>query len=294
MEHQVTDNVRATVLMVGSMALFAIEDMLIKLASSAIGPGQAILILSVIGLAGFAVVARRRRMPLFGTFMLEPALLIRNAGEIIGTISFVTALGLISLSVQTAIFQATPLAVVLGAALFLKEPVGWRRWSAIIVGFIGVILVIRPGAEGFEPASLLVIITVFALAARDLATRRIKANLSSVQIAFSAYLSLLAPAILLVVFREGWQPMDARAASYIILAGSIGVVGYLMVTLATRIGESSAIAPFRYSRLVFGTMAGMIMFGETITAWTLIGAALIIGSGIFTFYRERRLSRKPV
>src|SRR6056297_1156247 len=167
------ENLRGSVLMVVAMAGFALEDMFIKRLSLDLPVGQILVFLGTGGAVIFGLGALARGHRLFSRDLLAGQVLLRNLGELIGTIGFVTALALTPLSSASAILQATPLALTLGAALFLKEAVGWRRWSAILVGFAGVLMVIRPGLEGFEPASLFAVQAVFGLAMRDLATRAV-------------------------------------------------------------------------------------------------------------------------
>jgi drug/metabolite transporter (DMT)-like permease len=173
------ENLRGIVLMVASMAGFAIEDMFIKWAAADVPTGQILLLLSVFGTPVFAALAWRQGASFWASTALHPAVIWRNAGEMVGTAGFVTALALTPLTSATAIFQATPLAVTLGAAVFLGETVGWRRWTAILVGFCGVILIIRPGMDGFSINSLWSVLAVIGLSARDVATRRIPKTIST-------------------------------------------------------------------------------------------------------------------
>jgi len=147
------------------------------------------------------------RQPLWSRAFLQPDVLVRNLTEMIGTLGFVTALALTPLSSATAILQSAPLVVTLGAALFLREPVGWRRWVAITVGFIGVLMVIRPGSDTFDPRVLFAVLGTLGLAVRDLATRRIPRETSSVQLSFFAFLSLVPTAPIF----GAWMGMPAVA-----------------------------------------------------------------------------------
>ena len=173
------DNLRGAIIMVFSMLGFAIEDMFIKLMGNEIPIGQILFILGLGGAICFGLVMRVKAQPLFERTMLSKPILLRALGEIIGTLGFVSAIVLTPISSASAILQATPLVVTLGAALFLGDPVGWRRWSAILVGLFGVILIIRPGMESFQALSLLALIGVFGLSLRDLATRRVPQSTSS-------------------------------------------------------------------------------------------------------------------
>lgn len=207
--------------------------------------------------------------------------------------AFASALAVVDISTVAAVFQALPLVITMGAALFLGEQVGWRRWSAICVGFAGVLLIVRPGLDGFDPSVLLVLFAVLAIAARDLLTRLVDTTVSSAVVSFQAFASLIAAGGLLLAFTPGEATaIDGRQALMMLGGIAFGVAGYYAIVVATRIGDASAITPFRYSRLLFSILVGVLVFGERPDALTLAGATLIIGSGLYTFVRERRLVRR--
>lgn len=287
------DNLRGTILMIVAMAFFAVEDMLIKLLSAQMPVGQILMALGFGGALIFAAISLARGERLFSADLLAAPVMLRNAGELIGTACFISALALIPLSTASAILQAMPLAVTLGAALFLREPVGWRRWSAIVIGFLGVLLILRPGFEGFEPAALLAVAAVAGLAMRDLATRAVPPAITTMQLSAYAFALIALPGVAMLVF--GTQAAVIPGASGMAgLAAALacGVLGYYAITVALRVSEISAIAPFRYTRLVFALALGFAVFDERPDAATLAGAALIIGSGLYTLLRERQLARR--
>lgn len=172
------ENLRGIGLMVASMAGFALADMFIKGVSGRIPVGEILLVIGIGGTLIFAISAISRGEAVIARDFFSPVILIKNLGEMIGTFGFVTALALTPISTVSAILQATLLAVTLGAAIFMQEAVGWRRWSAITVGLIGVLIIIRPGLAGFETASLFAVLAVFGLSIRDLATRAAPKSLS--------------------------------------------------------------------------------------------------------------------
>ncbi len=286
------ENIRGAALMVAAMAGFALEDTFIKTLALDLPVGQILIFLGVGGALIFSLLALLRRDRLFSRDLLDRWVILRNTGELIGTIGFVTAIALTPLSSASAILQATPLAVTLGAALFMHEQVGWRRWSAILVGFSGVLLIIRPGLEGFDAASLFAVQGVIGLAIRDLATRAVPRAISSMQLSTYAFATLvpagavllaIGPAALAVPNSEHWTAFAAALA--------FGVTAYYAIVAAMRMGDISVIAPFRYSRLIFAMLIGVVHFGERPDALTLTGAALIVGSGLYTIERESRLRR---
>lgn len=285
------DNLRGILLMVAAMAAFAIEDMFIKFAATGLPTGQIILMLGVVGTPIFAAMVRRAGMPVFSRAALHPAVLLRNAGEMIGSLGFVTALALIPLTTATAIFQAMPLFVTMGAALFLGETVGWRRWSAVIVGFLGVLIIIRPGGAEFSPALLWPLLAVAGLGLRDLATRRIPSSVSTMQLAVWGYVAVTLLGAGMMAVTGGWTTLNGPETLAMLGAMACGLAAYWSLIEASRIGEVSAITPFRYSRLIFGLLIGIIVFGERPDFWTWVGAAVILGAGLYTFARERARNR---
>src|SRR6056297_1665102 len=206
------ENLRGSILMVLAMAGFALEDMFIKRLADTLPVGQIIIFLGFGGALIFGAITMAQGRGLWSRDLLSRPVLLRNFGEIVGTLGFVTAIALTPLSSASAILQATPLAVTLGAALFLGEAVGWRRWSAILVGFLGVLMVIRPGLEGFEPASLFAVQGVIGLAIRDLATRAVPRSISSMQLSTYAFATLVPRADPLGVQRHACPALGPQLA----------------------------------------------------------------------------------
>ena len=288
------DNVRGATLMVLAMFGFAIEDMLIKQMAAGLPVGQVVTIIGAGGAIIFGFIAKSYGDGLWSADTLHPALLIRNVCEIFGTLGFVAAIALTPISTASAILQATPLVVTLGAAMFLGETVGWRRWMAIMIGLFGVLLIIRPGMDAFDAKSLLAVLGVVGLAGRDLATRRIPKTISSRIVAFNAFVISIFTGMILLAFGvtgSSWTIPDTIDSFRLVAAIFVGVAAYYAIVAATRIGDMSIIAPFRYSRLVFALIIGVLAFGESPDTLTLVGAGIIVASGIYTLLREARLRR---
>ena len=284
------DNLRGIALMTGSMALFGIEDMFLKFAAKDLPTGQILLITALFGMVFFGILARIEGRRTLTRDALHPWVMIRNLGEMVGTYAYITALASVPLATVSSVLQAMPLAVTMGAALFLGETVGWRRWSAIAVGFAGVLVVIRPGLEGFQPAALWVLVAVLGLGLRDLATRAVPAATSSAQLSAWGIASVVVLGAGMMPFQTAVLPKLWQSA---MLTGAmvVGTAGYWAITSASRTGEVSVVAPFRYSRLIFAIVIGLVIFGEPADTLTLTGAALIIGSGLYSFARERARKR---
>ncbi|MGC9418857.1 MAG: DMT family transporter [Rhodovulum sp.] len=285
------DNLRGIALMVAAMAAFALEDMFVKTAAQSLPVGQILLTLGAGGAVAFALMALARGQRLWSRALLTRPVLLRNTGEVVGTLGFVYAIALTPLSSASAILQATPLMVTLGAAIFMGAEVGWRRWSAIAVGLCGVLLIIRPGLEGFQPASLFAVMAVFGLALRDLATRATPRSVGSLQLSAYGFAMVVPLGALLLFLGPGPAPVDGAMALRLGAALVMGVAGYYAIVEAMRMGEVAVVTPFRYTRLLFALAIGVLAFGERPDAATLTGAGIIIASGLYTLWRERALSK---
>ena len=290
---QNSENLVGILMMVGAMAAFAIEDAFIKKLAVGMGTGQILIFLGIGGFAIFALIAKRQGKDVFSKELLHPAILLRNFGEIMGTSGYVLAVVLTPLSSASAILQATPLAVALGAALFFGQAVGWRRWLAIIVGFVGVLIIIRPGLEGFQPASLFAVQGVIGLSIRDLATRAVPTRVSSMVLSAFGFGVVFPVGVIIMLFEGPPIVPDSTQSLFIAAALIVGPVGYYMIVAAMRVGEVAVVTPFRYIRLVFAMILGVLVFDEVLDFWTLFGAGIIISSGLFTIYREQ-LARKSL
>lgn len=289
------NNLNGILFIIAAMAAFTLEDMFIKRLSGDVPVGQILMLLGLGSGTVFAAAAVYRGDNLFAPAAWRGAAILRTLSEAVGAVAFATALSLVDISTVAAVFQALPLVITMGAALFLGEQVGWRRWSAICVGFVGVLMIVRPGLAGFNPSVVLVLVAVLAIAARDLLTRMVDSSVSSAVVSFQAFASVIVAGGLLQVF-TGAEPtaLDGRQVGMMLGGIVFGVAGYYAIVTATRIGDASAITPFRYSRLLFSILVGVLVFGERPDAMTLGGAALIIVSGLYTFVRERRLAREQV
>lgn len=286
-----SDNLTGILLMLAAMALFAVEDLFLKWLAVGLPLGQIILISGALGAPVFALLAWRAGQGVFVKDALHPAVITRNLGEMIGTASFVAALAIVPLGTVAAVLQAMPLAVTMGAALIFREQVGWRRWTAIGVGFLGVLLVIQPGAEGFQAGSLLVLITVAGMSVRDLAARAIPASVTTAQVSAWGLMAVTVLGVGMLGVTGGARTVTPVEALILLGAVVFGTAGYWAITSATRTGEVAVVAPFRYSRLVFSMTLGIVFLAERPNALTLVGAGLIVASGLYAFARERARKR---
>ncbi|MCP4819086.1 MAG: DMT family transporter [Shimia sp.] len=286
------NNVTGSLLVIASMFGFATADMFIKQLTGTLHPGQALMGLGLGSALIFLTIILITRTPLFAAKHWTPRLMLRALSEALSGVMFASALANIDLSTAAAIFQAMPLILVLLAATLLGETVGWRRWSALIVGFAGVLLIIRPGLNAFNVNALLVLGAATGIAIRDILTRRIDPSVSSHVVAFQGFLGFfIAGATLLALSGEAPQPVAQPELLRYAGAALFGAAGYWAIVTAMRVGEAAAVAPFRYTRLVFAMALGVLILGERPDLPTLLGSAIILAAGLYTFLRERRLAR---
>ena len=287
-----TPNLRGALFMSVSMAGFTINDTFVKAASASMNVGQIMFIrglMATIMIAALSWYLGALR-PL--SFLKKPGVLARSIGELLATITFLLALAHMPIGNTSAIMQALPLAVTLGAALFLGEKVGWRRWSAIMTGFLGVLIIVRPGMAGFTQYSLLVLACVFFAAFRDLSTRRAPDDVPSLFMTLVTAAIITCAGLLLTGPLGGWRPVDGKALALLFSAACFIIFGYLFVIRAMREGDISFIAPFRYTSLIWAIALGYIVFGDIPDTFVLAGSALVISSGVYSFYRERVRSQR--
>ncbi|KGD94475.1 DMT family transporter [Rhizobium sp. YS-1r] len=283
-----SENSRGALFMALAMAAFTCNDAIVKSITSELGVAQIMAVRGVMATALIYCVARYLGVTLSLKMVMHPLVLLRTFFEIGATLTFLSALAHIEFAAASSIMQSLPLAVTLGAALFLGEPVGWRRWTAISVGFLGVLLIIRPGPEGFTPAALLAVAACFFTASRDLTTRRITADIPTLTVTLFTSFANTVVGVILIAPMGGWQPISTPTLGYLALASVLVFAGYQAVIKAMRVGEISFIAPFRYTGLLWALVIGIFLFGEHPNAYMLTGAAIVIGSGLYTFYRERK------
>ncbi|WP_419740498.1 DMT family transporter [Ruegeria sp.] len=275
--------------MIAGMALFALEDALLKGASAHLPIWQILILFGAGGALIFAAVALLRGASLLHRDVLSRPMKVRVLFEILGRMFYVLAITLTPLSAATVILQATPLVVVAGAALFFGETVGWRRWSAILVGLIGVVVIIQPTGDSFSALSILAVLGMLGFAGRDLASRAAPATLGTEVLGFYGFLCIIV-AGLAYQFWEGvpMAPLDLNTSLHVGGAILMGTAAYASLMKAMRTGEVSAVTPFRYSRLLFGVGLGVVMFGETLDQTMWIGSALIVASGLYILWRGRK------
>lgn len=277
--------------MIAAMAALTMNDAIVKAVSAEMNFGQVMLVrgsFAIVLIAALAVHQRALR-PL-RALMMKPVLL-RVAGEVGGTILLLAAIVNMPLAYATAILQVLPLAITLGAAMAFGEPVERRRWLAIAAGFTGALIIVQPGGEGFNQFSLFALSSVFLCTIRDLATKKIPASIPSLFITLLTTVSVTIAGAAIVVPLGGWTPVSGRAFALLAFTAVLLLIGYQCIIMALRTGDISAVAPFRYSALLWAMLLGYLVFGDRPDAMMATGAAIIMLSGLYVFYRERVRAR---
>jgi drug/metabolite transporter (DMT)-like permease len=289
----VSDNLRGILLMNLAMLVFTLNDTAMKAVMQTMPLFQAITLRGIITTAGLLAMALvMRQLVLLPPRRDMGIMTLRTAAEVVATLTFLTALQHMDLANLSAIMQSLPLVVTLAAALIFKERIGWRRLSAILVGFVGVILIIQPGTSGFTVWSLLGLASVLTVMIRDLAARGVSSAVPSLTVALWASVAVTVMGGIGILFEDP-VPLTSWNALLLLAAAANLIIGYLTVVMVMRAGDIGLIAPFRYMSLIWALLAGWLLFNSLPDALTLLGAAIVVGSGIFTLLRERQLKRAP-
>lgn len=286
-----TNNLRGAVLFMISMATFTLNLSLMRIASADLPDFQAIFIRSALAAFLLGIVAWRKNAMFYHPVGADRKLMtLRVIGEVGSTLAFLTAVFNIPMANATAILQTLPLTLSVGALVFLKEPLGWRRGTAIAVGFAGVMLIIRPGTEGFSVFSLLALFAVLMVTLRDLATRAMSGAMPGSYVALWASVAITIVSACLSTF-EVWQSVSLLASACLLGAAFCILIAQTALIAALRMSEISFVSPFRFSSMFWAILFGYVLFAEVPDTLTLAGIALIFATGVFTMIRERQLAR---
>ena len=270
---------------------FTVSDAFTKYLSESMSIAQVMLVRGLFATALVGTLAWQRGALARPRSMLHPMVAMRVAGEASATVAYFIALSHLPIANVSAVQQALPLAVTMGAALFFGEYVGPRRWLAITAGLAGVLIIVRPGFDGFNAFSLLVLLCVALCAMRDLATRQVPETIPTLLISATTSLAVTLVGAAMIGPMGGWAPMTAGDLLLLVLGAVLLLVGYQCIIMAMRMGDISFIAPFRYMALLWAILLGMIMFGDFPDLPMMIGASIIVASGLYTLYRERVVGR---
>jgi drug/metabolite transporter (DMT)-like permease len=280
--------------MVVAMAGFCLNDAITKYSSQSMNMAQVMLIRGAFASLFVGLLAWQRGALARPGSMLQPLVALRVISEAGATVSFLVALAHLPIANVSAVLQALPLAVTMGAALVFGESVGWRRWLAIAIGFAGVLIIVRPGFEGFSIYSLAALASVACCAVRDLATKRIPKAIPTLLVSTATALAMTIVGAALLPAMGGWTPMTGDSTALLALAAVLVVIGYQFIIMAMRAGDISFIAPFRYTALIWSILLGLFIFADIPDLPMIVGATIIIGSGLYALYRERIVGRRKI
>ena len=268
--------------MIVAMLGFAVEDSLIRLISLTIPFGQVLFLFGLGGSLIFAFFCKVQKQRLFVKEVISRPMIIRMFFELIGRLFYSLSLVLMPISLVTLVLQATPIFVVAGAALIFRETVSVFRWIAIFSGLLGVILIIEPASDGFSPYVLLAVLGMLGFAGRDLGSRAASPKLSYYHLGFYGFIAVMSAGIIFSVWANTtYVSCNIQMLTYILFLILIGCLSYFALMKAMRRGDVSFVTPFRYTRILFGVGAGVLLFDETVTAGLILGSVIIIGSGLF-------------
>jgi drug/metabolite transporter (DMT)-like permease len=287
------DNIRGSIFMTLAMLAFTLEDFTLKKATEFIPLSQLLIICGILGSLFFISCSRYAKEPIFYKDSFNKTLIIRSIFEIMGRIFYALAIAFMPITNAASILQATPLVVVLGAVIFLNEKVGWRRWTAILTGFIGVLMIIQPGTNGFTIFSIFAVLGMIGFAGRDLATRMSPVGMSNYQLgSFGFYMVIIAGIILsgfnyfFLPEKTIWETISFDAWIFVIANAAAGVSAYFCLTIAMRVGDVSFVTPFRYVRVLFAMFFGVVILGEQPNALVITGSVIVVLSGIYIIIRR--------
>jgi drug/metabolite transporter (DMT)-like permease len=286
------ENLRGILTLVACNLLFLINDTFIKLASEGMPLGEIILIRACFAVAILIPIVWRTGGFTATPLLAHPAVFWRTVVEILAAATFLLALLHIPIANVNAIIQIVPLLIAAAGAMFLGEQVGWRRWTAIGIGFVGVLIVVRPGLEGFTVYSLVAFASAIFVTVRDITTRIMPRGLPALLVALVTAAAVGLSGIGLgIVLGEQWVVPSGRSLGLIAVAVVFLIGGYVTAVEFMRYGDISVVAPFRYTVILFAIAIGYLVWGEVPDAFMLVGTAIIAATGVYTFHRERNLSR---
>jgi drug/metabolite transporter (DMT)-like permease len=269
----------------GAMASFAVNDTLMKLTAQRYPLGEVITVRGVIASLMVAVILLASGDLRAVRHAGNRLLLFRTLLDGVAMVLFTTALIHMPLAELSAINLVSPLIITALAVIFFAEEVGWRRWTAIAIGFVGTLFIVKPTPSAFNAWALLGISCAFASATRDVITRRLDIAIPTSLISLMAAAgSALIGALMGQI--ETWRPMAPLDVGLLTISATFVAIGYFLIVIAFRGVDVAAIAPFRYTLLIWAGICGYLAFGEVPDRIALFGSALIVGSGLYALHRE--------
>ena len=279
-------NLKSIILMIIGMGCLTLCDLLIKIASQTLPLGQVMIIFGVGSIMVFLGIMRIEGESVRLSPFTNLAVMLRNIGDLIAINGMCLALVFVPISIIGAVIQTVPLMVTAAAALFLGERVGARRWLAIVIGFLGTLFIIQPGAATYDITTTFVLIAAVGMALRDITTKLVRDNFSTLLLSSYTSVLFIASGSVLLIISGGAIVPDLWMTAILAAMIASGSFGFFFTTKAVRLGDVSVVIPFRYTRLLFSVAAGILILGEQINVIMLFGSALTILSGLYIWRRE--------
>lgn len=281
---------RGILLMIAGSTVFATNDAFSKLALSHIPPSELLAVRGVMAMLILgALLGYRGELPAL-RFGIDRRVLLRALAEAGVAVLFITAIITMSIGDASAIIQVAPLATMTAAVLFFGARIGTRRWLAVIIGFLGVTLIIKPGSTAFDPIALMPLAAAFLIAFRDFVTGRIGTHVPTLIVTF-----MTAAVGMTIGFAgsavETWQPLDLITLAYLGGGAITMICGHMLTIAAFRGNDAAVIAPFRYAAVVASVALSAIVFNDMPDLVSIGGMALIMAAGLYTMHSHRSDAR---
>lgn len=274
------ENRLGIVMMIAAMTCFILNDALVKYASQSMASAQLIFVRGLLAMGWILVVGRLAGAAIRPAHVAQPRVMARAAVDALATFAYLLALFRMPIGTATAIIMTAPLFITLFAVVFLRERVRLDRWLALFAGFAGVLLLVRPAGGAFDAFALLCLLGSLLHATRDVLTRRIASNVSSLSVTLSTGIAVVLLAGAGTV-AQGWRSFGLGEFALLLGASLFLASGYYLMILSTRTGELSAVAPFRYSALLVALVVGWVVWGDLPDVLGWVGIAMLLAAGLY-------------
>lgn len=292
--HLVPSAIRGPLFMIVSTGSYLVNDTMMKLATEGLPPYEVLLLrgtaATLWGVPLLFLLGYGRQIPL----LFERKVLRRNLCELAAILCYVVALANMQIADSTALGQITPLLVLVGSSILFGEKIGAARMALIGLGFVGAVMVAQPTMQGISVYALLALGNAALAAARDLAGRKVGADVPGMIVAISAVVVVLIGSGVAHLVSEQWVMPAGRHLLLIAGAGLFLIFGHFFIFMAYRVGPTSAVAPFYYSFTVWAVISGLLVFGQFPNALAVCGILLVIGSGLAIVSLDERKRRLAV